>query len=307
MAIQKGDIAMSEKKKMFNFDWDKISTDIKKSEEKKSFDDDRFWKLSPDEKGEALAIIRFLPTLDGSPFVRYFSHNFSYQKDGQLKWYNDKCVNSLGFDKNCPICVKNKEYKSSAYQKDKDIASDRKCKVAYVANIYIVKNPNNPEQEGNVFLYKYGTKIHDKINQKWFPSPTDLQDPDFKQFIPFHLYEGANFKLKGMNLNIKANKKGVFANYDTSEFSTQSEFLNGDDTKIEEVMNKTYSLNEFIDEKTYPTNEKVLTTLACILSNTKNESITPEYEKVYETDVPDFTSVSTKIDDDEEFFNLINK
>lgn len=308
---------MVEKKKG-GFDWDNITAGIKKENGKKDFADARFWKLTPDEKGEAMAIIRFLPTNKGDHPItaKYYTHSFKYQNNGE-KWYVDNCVSTFGFDRECPVCAKNQEYWNSAFDKDKKIASERKRKLFYIANIQVIKNPNKPEEEGKFFLYKFGSKIREKIDAKWFPSDTDLQDPDFKQFIPFNPMTGANFKLKGTNLHTKKNKPGVFPNYDTSEFSPQSEYLGGDAKKIEAALENTLSLNEFVDETKYPKNEEVSKKLACILGGVPSsvsdddKDDTPPFD-MGDDDIPDFTPPSEsgsdgEEDPDEAFFNDLTK
>lgn len=293
----------------FKFDFNQVAEKIFKQDDKKDYSDERFWKLTPDDQGNAMAIIRFIPDSNGNPFVKYYSHSFQYNDGGTKKWYIENCVSTFGFDRKCPICEKNMQYWNSAFESDKEKASERKRKIFYVANIHIIKNPNNPEQEGKTYLFKFGPKIYEKIKAKWFPSATDLADPDFVQFIPFDLYEGANFKLKGTNLNTKSNKRGVFPNYDTSEFSPQSKFLNGDDKKIETVFGSVVVLDEFVDESKYPTNEHVSKVLASILGDDTNVATSspkpsaPQKDHgIEDDDIPDFSSSSTSDDDDDDAF-----
>ena len=44
-------------------------------------------------------------------------------------------------------------------------ARKRKRKLSYYANILVVSDPKHPENEGKVFLYKFGKKIFDKITE----------------------------------------------------------------------------------------------------------------------------------------------
>ena len=300
-------MASATTKKQFQFDWTPTKEAIKKADEKKDYSDERFWKLTHDEKGESMAIIRFIPTLDGTPYISFYQHSFKYQ-DGGEKWYVGNCVSTFGYDRNCPICAKNSEYWKSEWDKDKAIASERKRKLFYIANILVVKNPLKPEEEGKTFLFRFGQKIYDKIKAKITPSANDLADPDFVQFIPFDLYEGANFKLKGTNLNTKVNKKGTFPNYDTSEFSPQSALLGGDDKKITAIMNQTISLAEFVDETKYPKNDEVSKKLACILGGdiaTEEDADMPVFD-AGEDDIPDFAvpdeTPSSAEDNDADWF-----
>ena len=144
--------------------------------------------------------------------------------DGVKKYWIRNCINTFGYEKDCPVCKKNMEYWNSAFESDKKLASQRKRKLNFVSNILVIKNPANPDDEGKVFLYQYGQKIYDKMKQLMFPSDEDMLDPDFKSFIPFDLEEGADFLLK-------VKKQGDFPNYDDSKFSGQKPL--GDEKKID--------------------------------------------------------------------------
>lgn len=243
----------------YRFDWDGLKDKIQKEEKekKKGFEKDtRFWRHTADDQGRAAAVIRFIPDKDGNPFVKYYTHSFDYMVDGVKKYWIRNCINTFGYDKDCPICKKNMEYWNSPFEQDKKLASQRKRKLVFVSNILVVKNPANPDDEGKVFLYQYGQKIYDKMKQLMFPSDEDMLDPDFKSFIPFDLEEGADFLLK-------VKKQGDFPNYDDSKFSGQKPL--GDDKKIDSVMAKTYELNEFMAPEKFPANEETIKTLGSVL------------------------------------------
>ena len=120
-----------------------------------SKDDDRFWKPAMDKGGTGSAVIRFLPAPEGCdlPWVQVWSHAFQ----GTGGWLIDNCLTTLG--QNCPVCEKNRVLWNSGSDKDKEEARKQKRKLSYFANIYVVKDPANPANEGKVFLYKFGKKI----------------------------------------------------------------------------------------------------------------------------------------------------
>lgn len=245
----------------FKFNWDTVKEDIKKEDDKKDkkfSKDERFWTPTKDANGIANAVIRFIPDAEGNPFAKIYNHGFAYQVNGQKKWWIRNCLNTFGYDRDCPICKKNMELWNSAFESDKAIASKRKRKLQYIANIIVIKNPACPEEEGKVFLYKFGAKIYDKIKQKMFPSETDLMDEDFKQFVPFDLYEGADFILA-------VTKQGEFPNYDNSKFTKQKPLVGGDDKKIGAVMETTHLISPFLAESEFPSNEETLRSLAPVL------------------------------------------
>ena len=212
---------------------------INKSSE--SYKDDRFWKPELDKASNGYAVIRFLPVIreEDVPFARLFSHGFK----GPGGWYIENSRTTIG--EKDPVSEMNTQLWNSGLESDKDIARQRKRRLNYISNIYVVSDPANPENEGKVFLYKYGKKIFDKINEAMQPEFAD-EDP----IDPFDFWKGANFKLK-------VRKVAGYINYDKSEFESPSPLLNGDDALLEELWNKQYSLKEFTDPSNFKSYEQL--------------------------------------------------
>jgi hypothetical protein len=192
--------------------------------------DDRFWQPTVDKMGNGYAVIRFLPPTgeEDVPFVRTWSHGFQ----GPGGWYIENSLTTIG--EKDPVTEYNNELWNSGIEANKETVRKQKRKLYFISNIYVVKDPANPENEGKVFLYKYGKKIFDKLN--------DLMNPQFedeKPINPFDLWEGANFKLK-------IRKVEGYRNFDKSEFDSL-EPLFDDDDKLEAVWKQQHSLQDFIN------------------------------------------------------------
>lgn len=219
----------------------KLAEEAKKETQKGGGADERFWKLSVDQKTKiGYAVIRFLPAPKDEelPWVRLFSHGF---KGPGGKWFIENCPTTLG-QRPCPICKENNRLWNLSEEKDtpeKKIARDRKRKLQFISNILVVSDPAKPENNGKVFLFKYGAKIYDKIKEQIEP-----EFPDKQPINPFDLWEGANFKLKSRDL-------AGYQNYDKSEFDTPSEVLDGDEEKLEKLWESQYSLQEHVAEKQF--------------------------------------------------------
>jgi len=140
---------------------DRLSKEMTKVNTKSSYEDDRFWTLERDKSGNGYAVIRFLAPVEGEdiPWVRLFSHGFQ----GKGGWMIENCPTTVG--KKCPVCEGNTELWNSGIESNKGIARDRKRKLSYIANILVVSDPSNRENEGKVFLYKFGKKIFDKLQE----------------------------------------------------------------------------------------------------------------------------------------------
>ena len=191
--------------------------------------DERLWKPEMDKSGNGYAVIRFLPAPEGEdlPWVKLFSHAFQ----GPGGWYIENSLTTVGGKD--PVGELNRELWNSGNDKDKETVRKQKRKLSFYANNYVVKDPANPQNEGGVFLYKFGKKIFDKI--------MGAMQPEFEDetpINPFDFWQGANFKLK-------LKKKDGYWNYDSSEFAAPSVLLDDDDA-LEALWKKQYSLSAFI-------------------------------------------------------------
>ena len=187
--------------------------------------DDRLWKPEVDKTGNGYAVIRFLPAPEGEdiPWAKIYSHAFQ----GPGGWYIENSLTSVG--KKDPVSEHNREPWNRGNEGDKDVVRRQKRKLSYYANIYVVKDPTNPQNEGGVFLYKFGKKIFDKVMEAMQP-----EFEDETPINPFDFWQGANFKLKIV-------KKDGYWNYDKSEFDTVSPLLEDEDA-LEALWGKEYSL-----------------------------------------------------------------
>ena len=213
-----------------------LTKKLEETESKKSYKDDRFWRPQLDKASNGYAVIRFLPAPDKEdlPWAKLYSHAFQ----GKGGWFIENSRTTLG--EKDPVSEANNTLWNSGIESDKDIARQRKRKLQYISNILVISDPSNPENEGKVFLYKYGKKIFDKIQEAMQPEFDD-EDP----INPFDFWKGANFKLK-------IRKVAGYVNYDKSEFESASELFDGDDFELEEIWKREYSLAAF----THPDNFK---------------------------------------------------
>jgi len=203
-----------------------------------SRDDDRLWQPETDKAGNGMAVIRFLPApaVDGDdalPWVRIFDHGFQ----GPGGWYIENSLTTL--NQKDPVSEYNSVLWNSGIEANKEIARKQKRRLHYIANVLIVSDPKNPDNEGQIRLYKFGKKIFDKLTEAMNP-----QFEDEKSVNPFDFWEGANFK-------IKIRQVEGYRNYDKSEFESPSAVFDGDDAKLEALWKKEYSLKEFLDPKNF--------------------------------------------------------
>ena len=209
-----------------------------------SDDEDHYWKCEVDKAGNGYAIIRFLPlgpsdldesgkalTPGGAPWIKYYDHGFQ----GPGGWYIEKSLTSI--NQPDPLSEYNSELWKTGIESNKDQARKQKRRQHFVANVYIVKDSKNPENEGKVFLFKFGKKIFEKLTRAMEP-----QFEDEKKIDPFDFWgNGANFKLKIRKLD-------GYQNYDLSEFESPSPLFDDDD-KLECIWKAEHSLMDIVDPK----------------------------------------------------------
>ena len=221
--------------------------------------DERLWKPVMDKSGNGYAVIRFLPAPNGEdlPWVKLFSHAFQ----GPGGWYIENSLTTIG--KQDPIGELNRELWNTGNESDKDTVRKQKRKLSFYANIYVVKDPANPQNEGGVFLYKFGKKIFDKI--------MDAMQPEYEDetpINPFDFWQGANFKLK-------LTKVAGYWNYDKSEFAAPSALLDDDDA-LEAIWNKEYSLSELVGTDQFKSYDELKKRLDYVLGNKKAKAVEAE-------------------------------
>lgn len=284
-------------RKMRNSDFGKISSEFEKisNPDTKSYQDNRFWKLEPDKAGNGSATIRFLPRTEGDelPWVKLFSHGFQGPTG---KWYIENSLTTIG--ENDPVGELNSRLWNTGNESDKETARKQKRKLSYVANVLVVSDPKHPENEGKVFLFKFGKKIFDKI--------MDKARPTFEDETPvnvFDLWEGADFKLR-------MRKVDGYPNYDQSTFLEPS-VITEDEEKLLSIVNSQHKLSEFLDRKNFKTYEELSRKLASVLDG--GGSSTPTAASIAEDEPQQVKAVSkskvtiSQDDDDEEAMSYFKK
>ena len=234
-------------------------------QEKKSYVDERLWKPELDKSGTGSAVIRFLPAPDGEelPWVKLFKHAFQGPTG---KWYIENSLTTIS--KNDPVSEHNSALWNTGLETDKETARKQKRKLEYYSNIYVVSDSKHPENNGKVFLFRYGKKIFDKIMAAMQP-----EFEDETPINPFDFWEGANFKLK-------IRKVDGYWNYDKSEFDSVSALKDNDDS-LDSIWKTQYSLAEF----TAPTNFKSYDELKKRLDDVLSGTVTPTATAMMDEDV----------------------
>jgi len=296
--------SFSELKRSASNSFEKLNQELTKLNSNQSNSrDERLWTCATDKAGNGYAIIRFLPAPGGEdvPFVRLFTHGFK----GPGGWYIENSLTTIG--QQDPIAELNTRLWNSGVESDKETVRKQKRQLNYYSNIYVVKDPANPANEGKVFLFRYGKKIFDKI--------TDLMNPQFedeKPVDPFNLWTGANFKLK-------IRKFEGYPNYDKSEFDSSGPLLDDDDA-LESIWKQEYSLKELLDTKNFRSYDELKRRLDRALGLTTGNAPSNARQQFVDDDTPPFdpapqqraqearpAPAAASVDDDDEDFEFFKK
>ena len=240
----------------------KLVKEVEKMNNNGASGDERTWKLDVDKSGNGYAVIRFLPAPENEdlPFVKLYSHAFQ----GPGGWYIENSLTSLG--QKDPVSEYNTQLWNNGTDAGKETARKQKRKLTYMSNIYVVKDPANPENEGKVFLFKYGKKIFDKLTAAMQPEFEDEEAID-----PFDFWQGANFKLKAKNV-------AGYRNYDSSEFAAVSPLLDDDDA-LEGLWKKQFSLAEIVAADQFKSYEDLKKRLEYVLGSKRPAQDPDVYEE----------------------------
>jgi len=247
-----------------------------------------FWYPELDKSGNGYSVIRFLPSPaeEDFPFVRLWTYSFKNVGG----WYIENSLTSLGQPD--PVYEYTGKLWSSGVEADKDRARACQRRLTFISNVFIVEDPLKPENVGKVFLFRYGKKIWDKLNDKMNPSNTFE-----KPMNPFDLWDGANLKLKIKTVADPGHEGKGWRNYDNSEFDKQGPL--GPDENMEEIWKQCHSLKEQVDPSKFKSYDELKVKFEKVIglrpSNYTQSETAPDFTKLGREEQPVKTVVPEKV------------
>lgn len=216
--------------------------------------DERIWKPKFNkEKGKGVCIVRLLPPKEGSPFVEVKSYNF--RGPGGYFWEN--ALQTIGKEDPVQIAAINafRKAKADGDNKLREYAKKFLPRSQYYANVYVVKDEEQPENEGQVKVFQFGRQIFNIIQATIKPEYDDVEPMD-----PFDFWSGADLRIrmKGNQIPDQRNpgQQVLVPTYEDSSFDDPSEFMDGDEEVLEKIYMQTHNLDEFITEDKFKSFEE---------------------------------------------------
>jgi len=265
-------------------------------------ENENYWKPELDKSGNGYAVIRFLPTPEGEemPWVSYFDHGFQ----GPGGWYIEKSLTTIG--KKDPVSEYNTQLWNTGIEANKEIARKQKRRLHYVSNIYVVSDPKNPQNEGKVFMYRYGKKIFEMLKEAISPAFED-ENP----INPFDLRgEGANFK-------IKIRKVDGYWNYDKSEFDSLSPLTNDED-ELNSIYQSVFPLQTIVAPENFKSYEELKerldrtlgitgTTSTSTAESLAEDTVDEPWSNANTAEEPAIPSAETSVDEEDDAMSYFKK
>lgn len=201
--------------------------------------DNRFYTLPKNEKGEGSAVIAFLPDPERRPLIRLYKINTTIIKDGQRRFCNEWSPTTI--NQPCPFQEAwQKLYNAGEREESRKFARSTR----YVANIIVLKDPLQPENEGKVFLYDMSQKFKDKLEQAVNPSQQDVALGVERKEI-FNPTRGWVMRL------VARKQSNDMVSYDSSEFVKQDPIWADPQVAYDNIVAKCYKLSDFLKPEAY--------------------------------------------------------
>jgi len=253
-----------------NMDWESLEKNLGanvNSGGKKSYEDDRFWKLSRDENDNGGAIIRLLPDPNGTPFIQRYNHAFqSFDNVNKKKrWYINISPETIG--ESCPASQLWSALYNIGTEEGKKEAKKFSRKIKFMANIKVIKDPANPQNEGKIFLWEFGTKLKDKFMAALQPSESEIAMGE----EPKQLFN----PLTGCNIKLKIAKVAGFLNYDATEIMAPSSIYSDAEEAKADIIENAHKLDEFMKPEAFETYEELKSKMKYVLEVYQPEFVDP--------------------------------
>jgi len=242
-------------------------------------------------------ILRLVPFVKdpSKTFFHYYSHGWVSEMTGQFQ----SAISPQTWGERDPIAEARYRLSRTGSEEEKEKAKALNRKENWLVNVYVVKDPDNPENEGKVKILRFGRQLHKIVMEAMEGEDAD----EFGEKIFDLTSEGCSFR-------VKVEEQGGYPTYVSSRFASPSQISGVTDNTVKDVYDQTFDLENVFPVKSYDELATMLTehyhgvTEDSVTEPVQNQSTKSSAEE--EDDIPfdDLESTSkgdsksTTIDDD---------
>lgn len=162
-------------------------------------------------------IVRLLPNRENPKLTRFHYYQHLFKSIVTNKLVSCLCPHTYG--EKCPI----DEYRSKVYYQKNEALIEQsrplKRNEKWLYNVYVIKDPTNPENQGQVKIINVGSQLQNIIQSA-------IDGDDAEEFGADKIFD---LSPNGCNLKIKVDKGGMSVVYTASKFMSPSEIEGIDD------------------------------------------------------------------------------
>jgi hypothetical protein len=169
-------------------------------------------------------------------FFHYYSHGWVSEMTGQFQ----SAISPQTWGDRDPIAEARYRLSRTGSEEEKQKAKSLNRKENWLVNVYVVKDPDNPENEGKVKILRFGRQLHKIIMEAMEGEDAD----EFGERIFDLSKDGCNFR-------VKVEEQGGYPTYVSSRFQTPSKITGVAADSIKDIYENTIDLENVFPVKSY--------------------------------------------------------
>ena len=196
----------------------------------------KFNEIMPTKSGNTYTV-RLLPFAKdpSKTFFHYYNHGWTSYATGQYV----QTLSPQTFGERDPIAEERFKVLRTGSEEEKEKMSAVRRLEKWLVNVYVVDDPTNPDNNGNVKILRYGKQLHKIITEA-------IEGEDAEEFGPRIFDLGP----EGVNFKIKVEQQGDYPTYVSSRFTAAGKIdLSEDEQKG--IYEGAFDLSEVFTLKSY--------------------------------------------------------
>jgi hypothetical protein len=183
-------------------------------------------------------VLRLVPFVKdpSKTFFHYYSHGWVSEMTGQFQ----SAISPQTWGERDPIAEARYRLSRTGSEEEKEKARALNRKENWLVNVYVVKDPDNPENEGKVKILRFGRQLHKIVMEAMEGEDAD----EFGERIFDLSKEGCSFR-------VKVEEQGGYPTYVSSRFASPSQISGVTDSTIKDVYDQTFDLENVFPVKSY--------------------------------------------------------